>query len=361
MGQGTPVNIGTYTGNTFVINNETLIPTVKVITSLGSFDNPATRCQAILDENPAATDGYYWIRLTGTANKFKTYCDMEDDHAWTLVKSKSERQILVRDRTQAESIASQTEKSPVTTREGKFNEYNFALSGATVNSIGLAQGTGAKMYRFNIKEKGHTTDPNASVEEIENSTIAPFDDIWAPENYWDVTILIGNPATGNFTSTASNNINQGKIFGVQFGKPFSNSANYFWNGWDGAGTRFADASPPGMYSAAGFFTGYYGSLGGVASNTAANEYTYTYQRNGDDAGFGRYFTFRLYYINDLFGIYMGTEWQLNHHIGTCANDTDDYGGAAYCNPGWANWRPHNFNKIFGTNDYEGRIVQYWVR
>jgi hypothetical protein len=265
----------------------------------------------------------------------------------------SERTILVTERSQAESFASQTERNAVTTKDGKFNEYAFSLSSATVNSIGLAQGSGTKMFRFTIKEQGHTLASNATVEQIESSTVSPFDDVWAQENYWDVTIYSGNPATGNFTSTASNNINQGKLFGVPWGKPSTSSGTYQWNG-----VNFA-AVPYGMYSQAGFFTGFYGGYGWVAADNATNQHTYTYHGRGDGND-GKTYTFRLAQINDLFGIYMGTENQLNHHIGTCNNSTDDFGGASYCAAGWANWRPHKFNQRTDGN-YEGRIVQYWVR
>lgn len=57
---------------------------------------------------------------------------------------------------------------------------------------------------------------------------------------------------------------------------------------------------------------------------------------------------------------MNSEAQLNHHIGTCSNSTDDFGGASYCAAGFANWRPHRFNLRPDAN-YEGRIFQIWVK
>lgn len=348
-GQGTPVTPGTFTGNTFTIGSSTCAPTVEVQSSTGTFDFPANRCQEILDENPAAKDGYYWVKQSD-GNKFKTYCDMEPDGAWTLIKSLSERQILVTEQTQNESFATQKARNSVTTKEGKFNEYAFSLSAATVNNIGSSADTERKI-RFTIKEKGHTTASGATYLDVESSTISPNNDVWIQDNYWIVTMYSGNPSTGNYTST--NNITEGKLFGYSWGKPSASSTAYYFNG-----IQFS-ATPPGMYSSANFFTGFYGAPGYAGSNTTANNLTYTYH-DRTDGNDGATYTFNKYYINDLFGLYMNSEWQLNHHIGTCANSTDDFGGASYCNAGWASWRPHRFN-LRPDGNYEGRIIQYWVK
>ncbi|MBK5721106.1 hypothetical protein JGH11_09525 [Dysgonomonas sp. Marseille-P4677] len=348
-GQGTPIAAGIFTRNAFTIDNATCTPTIEVKSSTGTFDFPANRCQEILDENPSARDGYYWVKEAG-GNKFKTYCDMEPDGAWTLIKSLSERQILVTEKTQNESFATQRSRNPVTSREGKFNEYAFSLSAATVNNIGNSVSSERKI-RFTIKEQGHTTTSDATYLDIESSTVSPNEDIWTQDNYWIVTMYSGNPSTGNYTS--SNNITEGKLFGRSWGKPDANSSAYYFEG-----VRFA-GTPPGMYSYNDFFTGFYGGLGYVAGNSSANNRTYTYH-DRTDGNNGKTYTFNLYYINDLYGLYMNSENQLNHHIGTCANSTDDFGGASYCNAGWSNWRPHNFNRRPDGN-YEGRIVQYWVK
>lgn len=275
---------------------------------------------------------------------------MEPDGAWTLIKSMSERQILVTERTQNESFATQRPRNSVTTREGKFNEYAFALSSATVNNIGSSVSTERKI-RFTIKEQGHTTAYDATYQDIESSTISPNEDVWAQDNYWIVTMYSGNPATGNYTSY--NNITEGKLFGYPWGKASASTYTYNFDG-----VAFV-LNPPGLYSYANFFTGFYGGNGYAGANNAGNNITYTYH-DRTDGNNGKTYTFNKYYINDLFGIYMNSEMQLNHHIGTCANSTDDFGGASYCNAGWANWRPHNFNKRPDGN-YEGRIVQYWVK
>lgn len=347
-GQGKPEKAGTSIGYQFTVDATTCTFDIPVTSTLGTFEFPANRCQDILDELSTSPDGYYWVKEAGT-NKFKTYCDMELGGAWTLVKSLSERQILVTDRTQNESIATQGARSSVTTKEGKFNEYNFALTSATVNNIGSS--VGVKKFRFTIKEKGHTTAAAATYTDIESSTVSPNNDVWTQDNYWNVTITAGNPAISNFL--ANTYTAEGKLFGKPWGKPVTGATNTFFDG-----VAFA-IDPPGMYSYGGFFTGFYGGLGYVTNSNAANNVTYTYHGRGD-ANDGKTFVYNKYYINDLFGLYMNSEVQLNHHIGTCSNSTDDFGGAASCAAGWANWRAHNFNQRPDSN-YEGRIVQYWVK
>ncbi|MFP3598222.1 fibrinogen-like YCDxxxxGGGW domain-containing protein [Chryseobacterium sp. SIMBA_029] len=308
-----------------------------IISSKGSFADPANRCTEILSINPSAPDGYYWVR-DASSNKYKTYCDMSNG-GWTLVKSLSEKQVLVVERTQNESIGSQGARNVVTTQTGIFNEYAFSVPSAVVNNIGNSTGT-TKNFRFTIKEKGHQNTGTLTPSIVESTTTAPINDSWTLNNYWNVTINDGNPATGNYNN--NNNTSDGKLFGFPWGKPVASSNVYKFNSID-----FRN-NPPGIYSQAGFFTGFYGGRGYVSTNDVANNLTYT-SSNGSSA------TFNKYDINDLFGIYMNSENQINHHIGTCANSTDDYGGASSCNTGWANWRPHGFN------NGEGRIVQYWVK
>ncbi|WP_419867970.1 fibrinogen-like YCDxxxxGGGW domain-containing protein [Chryseobacterium sp. CT-SW4] len=342
-GQGTPTAPGT---NLYSFTppgtSSACSVSVNVVTSTGTFASPANRCTDILSEDAASKDGYYWIK-DAAGNKFKTYCDMTNG-GWTLVKSLSERQIIVVERTQSESIGSQGSRNPVTTEAGVFNEYAFSVPAAVVNNVG--SGIGNRNVRFTIKEKGHTTAAGATVSQVESSTVAPVTDTWALNNYWNVTITDGgNPATGNYTSDGYNS--EGKLFGFSWGKPSSSSTQYVFNG-----TNFA-ANPPGFWSEAGFFTGFYSGLGYVSNNNAVNNLTYT-SSNGAQV------TFNKYYINDLFGLYLNNEMQLNHHIGTCANSSDDYAGESYCNAGWSNWRAHNFNQR-PDGSYEGRIIQYWVK
>ncbi|MGG5507665.1 MULTISPECIES: fibrinogen-like YCDxxxxGGGW domain-containing protein [unclassified Myroides] len=350
--QGTPAAIGSTT-YTFAIPTSPAAQcsfTVQIKSGRGTFVQPADRCIQILDENPTATDGYYWVQ-DGSSNKYKTYCDMSNG-GWTLVKSMSEKFILVDFRSQNESIGSQPGRGMVTSQTGKFNEYNFSLPAATVNNVGRSLGA-TKNFRFTIKEKGHTTDPNATYQEVESTTVAPINDRWTLDNYWNVTTLTGNPATSNFAGNLTNNTSEGKLFGKTLTKPGTTNPDYYYY-FDGV--RFA-ANPPGMYSQSGFFTGFYGALG-YAGNTST---TVAYVYPSGTAGAGNSFIFRKYDINDLFGLYMNTERQLNHHIGTCSDSTDDFGGESNCKAGWSNWRPHRLNRIGSSNVYEGRIVQYWVK
>lgn len=341
-GQGTPSATGTNNYQfTAPGNGSACSVPVTVQTSIGTFAYPANRCTEILSENPSAADGYYWIK-DASANKFKTYCDMSNG-GWTLVKSLSERQILVVERTQNESIATQGARNTVTTETGVFNEYAFSVPSAVVNNVG--SGVGAREFRFTVKEAGHTTATGVTATDVESSTVAPVSDVWTPNNYWDVTITDGNPATGNYTTYG--NTSTGRLFGFSFGKPNTGNTYFQING-----VNFQNLVP-GMYSSANFFTGFYGGLNYASPNTPANNLTYTSSNSSS-------VTFNKYYINDLFGLYMNSESQLNHHIGTCSNSTDDYGGASYCSGGWANWRPHNFNQR-PDSSYEGRIVQYWVK
>lgn len=350
--QGTPSALGTNSYSFAIPTTPAANCSFNVLTKSGrgTFVQPANRCTEVLEDNPTAVDGYYWVK-DGSNNKFKTYCDMSNG-GWTLVKSMSEKFILVDFKSQNESIGSQPGRGMVTTQTGKFNEYNFSLPAAVVNNVGSSLGA-TKNFRFTIKEKGHTTDPSATYLEVESSTIAPINDRWTQDNYWNVTTLSGNPATSNFAGSLTNNTSEGKLFGKTLTKPGTTSPSYYYY-YDGV--QFA-ANPPGMYSQAGFFTGFYGALG-YAGNTST---TVTYSYPSGTAGSGNSFTFRKYDINDLFGLYMNNEAQLNHHIGTCSDSTDDFGGASSCRAGWTNWRPHKLNRIGTSNIYEGRIVQYWVK
>ncbi|MBB1139007.1 fibrinogen-like YCDxxxxGGGW domain-containing protein [Myroides sp. WP-1] len=350
--QGTPSAVGNAT-YTFAIPTSPAAQcsfNIQTKSGRGTFVQPADRCIQILNENPTAADGYYWVQ-DGSSNKYKTYCDMSNG-GWTLVKSMSEKFILVDFKSQNESIGSQPGRGMVTTLNGKFNEYNFSLPSATVNNVGSSLGA-TKHFRFTIKEKGHTTDPNATYQQVESTTVAPINDRWTQDNYWNVTTLTGNPATSNFAGSLSNNTSEGKIFGKTLVKSGTTSPDYYYY-FDSV--RFA-ANPPGMYSQSGFFTGFYGALG-YAGNTST---TVAYVYPSGTAGAGNSFIFRKYDINDLFGLYMNTEAQLNHHIGTCSDSTDDFGGASSCRAGWSNWRPHRLNRIGTSSVYEGRIVQYWVK
>jgi hypothetical protein len=338
-GVGTPTSAGmyTFTFTTNGANPQTCTFNVTFITTLGTFTNPGNRCLDIYNDGQT-TDGYYWVKDASTG-VFKTYCDMSNG-GWTLIKSLSERQILVVEQTQSESFSTQTQRNAVTTQTGVFNEYAFSLSSATVNNVG--SGTGTKQYRFSIKEKGQT---GTTVAQVESTTVAPVNDYWAKVNYINATVTDGNLATSNYGNYG--NTTTGKLYGFDFGKPVTGNTLYQINGVPFVGYI------PGLYSSANFFTGIYGGNGyASSSNDATSNLTYTYPT-------GQTFTFSKYYINDLFGIYQNSEQELNHHIGTCSNSTDDYGGASFCNAGWANWRPHNFNLRSGN--YEGRIIQYWVK
>ncbi|NML71922.1 hypothetical protein HHL23_19280 [Chryseobacterium sp. RP-3-3] len=337
-GVGTPTSAGnyTYTFTTNGANPQTCTFSVTFGTTLGTFTNPANRCLEIYNDGQT-TDGYYWVK-DASANKFKTYCDMSNG-GWTLIKSLSERQILVVEKTQNESWSTQSARNTVTTETGIFNEYACSLSSATVNNIG--SGAGTKEYRFSIKEKGHT---GTTMAQVESSTVAPVNDYWARANYLNAVVTDGNMATSDYLTYG--NTTTGKLYGFSFGKPVIGNTLYQLNG-----VNFI-ANIPGLYSQANFFTGIYGGVSYAGANIPANNLTYTYPA-------GQTYTFNKYYVNDEFGLYMNSEQQLNHHIGTCSNSADDYGGASFCNAGWANWRPHNFNLISGN--YEGRIVQYWVK
>jgi len=340
-GVGIPANAGTYSYSftTNGANPQVCTFNVTFGTTIGTFANPANRCLEIFTAGKT-TDGYYWVK-DASSNPYKTYCDMSNG-GWTLIKSLSERQILVVEKTQNESWATQPARNAVTTQTGVFNEYAFSLPSAVVNNIGSGT-SGTREYRFSIKEKGYT---GTTLSEVESSTVAPVNDTWAKNNYLNARVTDGNLASNDYIGSYGNTTT-GKLFGFDFGKPVTGNTLYKINGAD------FQFNIPGLYSQANFFTGIFGGIGFAATtNAAANNLTYTYPG-------GQTYTFNKYYVNDLFGLYMNNENQLNHHIGTCSNSTDDYGGASFCSSGWANWRPHNFNQRSGN--YEGRIIQYWVK
>lgn len=338
---------GVYTYELFDIYSDlSLTPqfTITVQAKLGAFDNPASRCTEILTQYPSSLDGYYWIKDNATTpKKYKTYCDMTNG-GWTLIKSVSEKTIIMKERTQDEALNSQVARSPIITETGVFNEYQFSLDAATVSAV-AGGSTWPKYVRIAIKEQGHTTATGATREQVENSTIAPINDPWVSNNYWNITMLSPlNASVQNINGSTQRNYHtsEGKLFGFPFGKASTANNIYAFNG-----VNFA-ANPPGFWNQTNFLTGLYSQLGYVASNIPANNLTYT-SSNGSSVIFNKY------YINDIFGIYMNSEQQLNHHIGTCTNSTDDYGGESFCDAGWANWRPHKFN------NGEGRILQYWMK
>lgn len=346
-GQGTPIKAGSFTGNTIVDESgNTLQPTIVVLSTKGTFDDPINRCQEILDENAAAPSDYYWIQDT-SGKKFMTYCMMDNGSAWTLVKSMSENQILTFSNPTAlqnEGLYNQTERNVTSTKDGVFNEYWFALSSATINNIGV---TGGKQYKYTIKEQGHSTATTATMDEIKSTTLPAVDDLWAKENYLNVTVLSGNPANSYFLGSQTNHWSEGQIFGKTIGKNQGDYYHYF------DGTSFIGFVYG--FSSVDYYTGFYGTTT-YAGNGAV---TYTYH-DRSDAGQGVTFNYNRNNINDLFGFYMNSEAQLNHHIGTCANSTDDFGGAATCAGGFANWRAHKFNQR-PDGKYEGRIYQVWIK
>jgi len=350
-GQGTPIKAGAFTDNTITDGTNSLNPEITVVSTKGTFGDPANRCQEIIDESPISASDYYWIK-DSNGNKLMTYCLMDNGEAWTLIRSLSERQMIVVERNQNESMATQRARNLVTTENGVFNEYAFSLAAATVNNIGNS--SLPYKYKFTIKEKGHTTAQGATMDQVESTTVNVLNDNWAKENYWNVTVYQGNPSSAlYFVSSATNNTTEGQIFGKALAKPSNTSVNYFF---DGIPFR---VNPNGFYSYVNFFTGFYGVQGYVGNNTPENNVTYTYH-DSENGGNGKTFTYNKYYINDLFGVFLNNEAQLNHHIGTCSNSDDDFGGASYCNQGWANWRAHKFNKN-ASGAYEGRIMQTWVK
>lgn len=361
FGSGTPINPGVFTGNVITDGTNVIYPSITVTSTKGTFDDPANRCQEILDESSTAESGYYWIR-DPQANKYLTYCLMEDEDAWTLVKSVSERNILKEGSAiQNESLSSQGARGIISTKNGVFNEYYFSLPAAVVQTIGTttsgnASATNPKKYKFVIKEKGHTTVTTATMDDVKTTTLSIFDDAWAKENYWNVTVYYGNPSSDNIY-TSTNNITEGKIFGKTLTKPSATNIQYLFD------NKPFTYNVPGFYSYVRFYTGFYGGYGYVAPNTAANNVTYTYSGRGDSSD-GKTFVYNKYYINDLFGVFLGSEGQLNHHIGTCSNSDDDFGGESFCGTvtgsSFSYWRAHRFNQR-PDGEYEGRILQHWVK
>lgn len=335
-GQGTPTSVGTNSYSATIPGSSACSISITTASSYGTYANPANRCIEIKSDNTAAADGYYWLKDSNN-NKFKTYCDMSNG-GWTLVNSRSERQLLQVDKTQGTSLVSFTPKNLVTTQSGIFNEYNFSLSSDVISNMSYTGGT--QEIRIIIKENGST---GSTVTDVEASTKAPINDIWAKENYWNISITDGNnPFRTNYIKNGYTS--EGKIFNSSFGKPVTGATNYNFRG-----INFTTA-PPGFYSSANFFTGFYGAS--AYAGTGVIVYNYTSDSS-------KSFTYNKSNINDLFGLYHNAEAQLNHHIGTCSNSTDDYGGAASCAAGWANWRAHKFNSVNGN--YEGRILQYYVK
>ncbi|UYW02236.1 hypothetical protein K5I29_04860 [Flavobacterium agricola] len=339
--QGTPTNIGTFTYNIQLPGTSVTACSfqIKFENSTGTFENPATSCLEILNNDSSTKDGYFWVQVGGSA-KYKTYCDMSNG-GWTLISSQSEKTLISSPyRNYQHTLTLFAEINAVKDKTTPFNEYNFRLPKNAIDGINKTPSLANPMkLRYSIKQNGHT---GTTVTDIENSTVAPKDDIWSNQNYYEIDLHERNPFNTYHTGNIHDHSLKGKLFNLPFEK--LNSSNTPRTQFDGN----VRGNSYGFYS--DFFTGFYGDPGWAGPGT--KNYTYTYPAPNADKTFG----FNANQINDIFGLYPG-ETQINHHIGTCSPVGDDFGGPATCSVGayWTGHRPHNFN------NNEGRILQVWFK
>ena len=351
--------------NTLDTTNPSCSFSVNIKSTKGTFEDPAKNCSEILEYVPSSTDGLYWVK--GDL-KYQTYCDMSNG-GWTLVSSKSEKAIFDSNRSIGNyylNLSAQKAINIVTTINGIFNEYDFSLPASAVKLI--ATPMQRREIRYTIKQEGQGFKDTGGLDPA--SIIAPINDIWSKENFINATYIANyDPVQRSLGGNYLNHSAYGRFFGFALLKNLNNT-KWKYSKTSSRGQDISDITQEAVYdfqyavpgvNEENFYTGFYGGLNYMGTK---NEYlTYTYPNDYPIVeARGQSFTFQEWYVNDLFGVYMNHEWQLNHHLGTCSNSNDDVAGAYYCPTGFANWRPHKFNPTTRNgNEYYGRILQYWIK
>lgn len=336
-GQGTPTATATPgTTFTFSINSDSgggvLVPCtfqIPVGSSLGTFENPADRCLSILNDNPAATDGEYWIKGDGNAAT-KTYCDMTNG-GYTLIWSYSEktaynngtynRYYLNTSLSTYGASLALTRNNPqqvVTAKTGTILYNNYRLSNSTMKQLRTST---TPDYRIRI------------TEEVTNMNNA-----WAGLNYLHIKITNSSydltVASAEYSQGAQMNID-GKILGATFTR---NGCTKIFNGTT---ITTGCGSDPAFYTNQGSYPNHI-NWSGTSSAPAFTPITPS--GNGDNS-------VSIPGSANLFGLFRaGGEPSLNHLFGKCTSDDN-----SFSTPTCVNTTPHS------VNGGEGRYLQWFVK
>ncbi|SHF41013.1 fibrinogen-like YCDxxxxGGGW domain-containing protein [Chryseobacterium sp. OV279] len=324
-GQGTPAIVANNSSYSFTIpGSVTCTFTINVITSVGTFVNPADRCYQILQLNPAAADGEYFIKgLNGTATK--TYCDMTNG-GYTLIQSYSEKAAFVDDtnflinNSQNLNVNDNRNYTAATGLSGIVTYKNYLLPVAVRQNI--RSNATKNQYRVRIVN---------DVANVANNT-----DSWANNNY--VVIDFNIPTSGAYDMIGGIFADfpyvkvSGKIFGKNYSMDGTINGNYV--SFDGQAWNYAR-----LYNA--------GYAKVISHQNAPPSYAFSYTASN-----GATINTNLTALDDIWGNYGDSTF--NHHIGKCGNAaSDDYAGVTECvGTGRA---PHSFN------NGEGRYVQWFVK
>lgn len=321
---------------TFVITNaltgtQICSTTINIAPAMGGFTNPATSCLAILTDNPAATDGEYYVKnSSGVATK--TFCDMTNG-GYTLIWSYSENTAY---NTYAPSgmtvdvaykLTLNVPINQVNTQTGTINYNNFRLSKPDMVAV-KQTATAASKYRVRITNS--PTDINDAWGAANYLEVAPQNAVW------DYVIA----TAGGYVFDRSVVPVTGKVFGFSVGFTGNNSDTY-----NGVASNAANAA----YINSGLADHFdIGRRFGQAATTAA-------QRLITPPGSS--IAVDMNTMNDLFGVFLGGDDQGNHHFGKCGgingSETDWTFATQMCNGGTL--VPHT-----SINNGEGRILQWFI-
>lgn len=324
-GQGTPASISASTLYTFTVPGSSSCSfSINVITSVGTFANPADRCYQILQANSAATDGEYFIKGLG-GTPVKTYCDMTNG-GYTLIQSYSEKAAFTDDtaflvnNSQNLNVNDNRNYSSATGVSGTIVYKNYLLPLAVRQNI-----------RSNISKNQYRVRIVNNVANVSNNT-----DSWANNNFAVIDFNIPTSGAydmigGMFTDFPYVKVS-GKIFGKNYSMDGTGSGNYV--SFDGQVWNYAR-----MYNAQ------YAKV--ISHQSTPPNYPFSYTSSN-----GTVINTNLTALDDIWGLYSDSTF--NHHIGKCGNTaSDDYAGVVECNG--TGRVPHSFNSG------EGRYIQWFVK
>ena len=341
---GTPTNNGTYS---YTIGNCTF--NITASSNSGSFENPAKSCLALYNEG-FTTDGEYWIQQrSGSRNAVKTFCDMTNG-GYTLVWSFSERSVRERYFNSAPNgmsmwnsglyLSADRPMNVVSTEAGTIDYFNYRLAGATMQNI-KQNASSPSEYRVRI-----AYDPDN------------VNDAWGLENYMHL-----KPVSAQYDLLASTRGNEytyeagryvpttGKLFGLDYNQSTPGTTVMY------AGTPAYGASA--FYFARTTYVNHWDVGFRLLPNqnipaTVTNHNNQQITINVNPIHFDNLFTA----IN---------EEEIDHHIGKCVptSTTDPTTVNDYSD---ANIRcvhtlkfPHSFNPNPSDGQFEGRVIQWWVK
>lgn len=352
--RGTPQQAGifTYEFTTNGSNKTTCRFEVKVSSNLGSVNNPAKSCAAILQADPTKPDGEYFIATSDVDNTaIRTYCDMTHG-GYTLVWSYSEKTSYTNSATSIYSPNNTIEMYNGNQRFSQNQPRNLLFDGN--GAINYAD------FRLPLSSmKNIKSDPVLGAYRVRICYVPTnMSDAWGDMMYLNI-----KPSAKEYDiieSTSSyKTTREIKIQGMLFGKPFvsdglgnTSSVTYAGQTVSNNITLYIDASY-GVHFNADYLT---------LSGTLLTTYL---PKHPDDGGELYEYQFYPQGLNNIFGYH--AEYMLDHSFGKCRSTTsdssaegDDYANnrsTTSANNGCTsgNRTPHSFN------NGEGRYLQWFIK